>query len=336
MRLCWKFLVAAVFAFVVLVFPRSSRAATSVSCATQAELPPQDRDALAATGGRLAEAIVQQDYSALQAALLPAEAAEWAGIRGTVEHAAPLVKGGHMQLRSVYLLDATALAATGDTQFFCSNSTGSLTVTITMRSLPPGRYAVVLADAAGAALGGQMGIILAWDPTGATAAWKLAGLSVRQGVFDGHDGVWYWTHARELAKAGLPWSAWYCYEAARSLLVPVDFISSPNLEKLAAEQAQIKGSPQDAFPYSLADGPRTWKIDAVRLDASLRQPDLGVTYESVGVTDPAAARTEAVAVLSALLKAQPDLRQNFHGLWAYAMKDGKLTPVIELPMGQIP
>jgi hypothetical protein len=159
---------------------------------------------------------------------------------------------------------------------------------------------------------------------------------VRQGLFDGHDGVWYWTRARELAKADQPWSAWYCYEAARYLQVPVDFLSSTNLEKLNQEQAQIKGSPQDAFPLTLQDGARTWKIDAVRLDASLRQADLGVTYESTGVTDPAALRTEAIAVLSALLKAQPGLRTNFHGLWAYAVKDGKRTPVMELPMGQIP
>ena len=144
------------------------------------------------------------------------------------------------------------------------------------------------------------------------------------------------SRARELAKEDLPWSAWYCYEAARSLLVPVDFLSSPNLEKLGGEQAQIKNSPLDAFPYSLPDGSRTWKIDAVRLDTTLRQADLGVTYESTGVTDPAALRTEAVAVLSALLKAQPGLRENFHGLWAYAVKDGKPTPVIELPMTQIP
>lgn len=335
MRLCWKVLVVVVL-FALLALPQAGYAANSVSCTTQAELLPQDRDALAATGGRLAEAVLQQDYAALKSALLPAEAAEWDGIRGAVEQAAPLVKGGHVQLRSVYLLDASSLAASADTQFFCSNSTGSLTVTITMRSLPPGRYAVVLADAAGAQLGGQMGIILAWDPTGATAAWRLAGLSVRQAVFDGHDGVWYWERARELAKADIPWTAWYCYEAARYLLLPVDFLSSPNLEKLGAEQAQIKGSPQDAFPYSLVDGPRTWKIDAVRLDASLRQPDLGVIYESTGVTDPAAARTEAVAVLSALLKAQPGLRENFHGLWAYAVKAGKRTPVIELPMAQIP
>ena len=95
-----------------------------------------------------------------------------------------------------------------------------------------------------------------------------------------------------------------------------------------------------AFTYvnkhTLPDGPRTWKIDAVWLDPTLLHADLGVAYESTGVTDPAAQRTEAIVVLSALLKAQPGLRENFHGLWAYAVKDGKRTPVIELPMAQIP
>jgi hypothetical protein len=74
----------------------------------------------------------------------------------------------------------------------------------------------------------------------------------------------------------------------------------------------------------------------VILDASLHQADLALVYESTGVTDPAAQRTEAIAVFSAFLKVQPGLRQNFHGLWAYAVKDGKRTPVMELPMGQIP
>jgi hypothetical protein len=204
-----------------------------------------------------------------------------------------------------------------------------------MRGLPPGRYAVMLADAAGAALGGQMALILAWD-AGSTPGWRLGGVSVRQGIFDGHDGIWYWTRARELAKENLSWGAWYCYDAARALLVPVDFISSPNLEKLGTEQAQLKDSPQEAFPYSLPDGPRTWKIHSMGLDTSLHQADLSVTYESTGVTDPAALRTEAVAVMTALLKKHPGLREDFHGLWAYAVRDGKRTPVIELPMAQIP
>jgi len=336
MRLGRNIWSVAVFVLALLAVPRAGYAAGSVSCTTQAELLAQDRAALATAGARLAEAVAQQNDAALQSALLPSMAAEWDGIHEAAELAAPLLKGGQVQLRSVYLLDASSLKAAADTQFFCSNSSGSITVTMTMRGLPPGRYAVVLADAAGAPLGGQLGLILAWDPTGAAAAWKLAGLNAQQGSFDGHDGVWYWERARELAKAGLPWSAWYSYEAARTMLVPVDFLSSPNLEKLGAEQAQIKGSPQDAFPYSLAEGDRTWKIDAVRFDASLHQADLSVAYEATGVTDPAAVRTEALAVLSAFLKAQPELRKSFHGLWALAVKDGKRTPVIELPMGQIP
>jgi len=337
MQVCWGIWTAALVVWALAAFPMPGRAA---SCTTQGELQPPDRDALTAMGGRMAVAVLGQDYSTLQAALLPAEAGDWAGIHDSVELGAPLVKGGQVRLRNLYLLDASTLTAPADTQFFCSNTTGSLTVTMIMRALPAGRYAVILADSAGASLAGQMGIILAWDPTGTTAAWKLAGLTVRQGNFNGHDGVWYWSRARELVREDQPrsnsWPAWFSYEAARYLLLPVDFLSSPNSEKLSQEQAQIKDSPQDVFPYSLQEGDRTWKIDAVHLDASLHEADLAVVYESTGVTDPAAVRTEASAVLSALLKAQPGLRSNFHGLWAVAMKDGKRTPVIELPMAQIP
>lgn len=328
MRLRWEVWVVGS----LLALPTWSYAAT---CTTQAELSPQDRDSLSTTGARFSQAVLQQDLSFLQGQLLPAEASEWQGIRDAVEQAAPVVKGGQIQIRDVYLLDASSLPSPADTQFFCSNSTGSLTVTISMRQLPPGRYAVVLADAVGAPLAGQLALVLASEGNGSAAAWKLAGLSIRQGTFAGHDGVWYWSHARELAK-DQPWSAWFCYQAARYLLIPVDFISSPNLEKLSQEQAQIKGSPQDIFPYTLQDGPRTWKIDSIHLDPGLHEPDLAVTYESAGVTDPAAARTEAVAVLSALLKTQPGLKENFHGMWAYAMKDGKRTTAIEFPMAQIP
>ncbi len=324
MRLRWNVLAVAA----MLCVPVASQAAT---CTAQAELSAPDRAALTSMGGRLSESVLQQNFSTLQSALLPAESAEWDGIRGAVEQAAPLVKGGQIQLRSLYLLDASTMTAPADTQFFCSNASGTLTISITMHALPPGRYAVVLAEATGAPLDGQLGLILAWDGS----QWRLAGLSVHQGIFDGHDGVWYWSRARGLAQVD-PWSAWYSYDAARYLLLPVDFLSSPNLEKLQQEQAQIQNPPQAAFPLSLAVGDRTWKIDAVFLDPSLHQDDLAVAYESTGVTDPAAQRTEAIAVFSALLKAQPGLRQNFHGLWAYAARDDKRTPVIELPMAQIP
>ncbi len=330
MQIGWRILTAST----LLLMPLASHA---TSCTSQAELGSLDRDALSAAAGRVTTAVLAQDFNALQANLLPQEASEWDGIRATAEQAAPLVKDGKFQLRDVYLLDASDQPAKEDTQFFCSNATGSLTVTIRMNELPPGRYAVILADAAGAPLAGQMGLVLAWD--GSATQWKLAGLTVRPGVFDGHDGVWYWQRARELAKAdpkSNSWSAWFSYDVARYLLLPVDFVFSPNLEKLRQEQSDIVPPPQSQLPLSLPDGDRTWKIDDVGLDASLHEADLGVAYDSTGVTDAAALRTEGTAVMSAFLKVHPDIRANFHGLWAYAVKDGKRTPVMELPMKQIP
>jgi hypothetical protein len=328
MRLSWSDFIAA------LLFTAPA-ASFAVSCTTQAALQPQDRNALAAISQRLTVAILQQDYSTLQAQLLPAIASQWDGIHGEVELGAPLVKGGQAQIQAIYLLDASAQTETTDDQFFCSNASGSLTVTVNMHALPPGKYAVVLAEAAGAPLGGQIGLIVVWDPTGSTPSWRLGGVSVRQGIVDGHDGVWYWSRARTLATTSGPWSAWYSFDMARYLLLPVDFLSSPNMDKLNREQTQLKDVP-GPFPLSLDDGPRNWKIDAVRIDTTLRQSDLSVTYESLGISDPAASRTEAIAVLTAFLKAHPELRENFHGLWAVASKDGKLTPVMELPMAQIP
>jgi hypothetical protein len=302
----------------------------AVTCTTQGSMQPADRDVLASAAQRFSNAIIQQDASALQAGLLPAVAQQWEGIRDAAQAGAPLVKGGQAQLRSLYVLDATSLTAPADAQFFCTSTGGSMTVTISMRSLPPGKYALVLADAVGAPLAGQIGLVLGWDAT----AWKIGGIFVRPGMFDGKDGVYYWQRAREAARSGTPWAAYYGYEAARTLLVPVDFLSSPNLDKLNQEQQQIIGTPR--FPYSVHAGDRSFKIDSVHFDPSLRAADLGVVYESTGVSDPAAQRTEATAVLSAFLKAQPELRPAFHGLWAYSSTGGKITPVMELPMNQIP
>ncbi|HVC47361.1 MAG TPA: hypothetical protein VND90_08950 [Terracidiphilus sp.] len=320
----------------VLLLLSGPAACLAASCSTQAEMSTQDRDLLAGAGQRLVDAIVQQNYGALQASLLPQADQDWSGMQAAVENGAAFMKGGKAQIEEMYLLDATDGTTPADQQFFCSNASGSLTVTLTMHALPPAKYALVVADAAGAKLKGKMGLVLVWDPTGSVPAWKLGGLTVRQGAIDGHDGVWWWRQGRALAASGTPWAAYYSYEMARTLLLPVDFLSSPNLEKLNHEQAEIQNGPAHAFPLTVGDGARTWKIEGVEVDTSLHEADLRVTYDSLGMTDPAAARTEATAVLSALLKAHPDLRANFHGLWAYAVRDGKATPVMELPMRQIP
>jgi hypothetical protein len=320
------------------LFAFSPILACAVSCQTQAAMSGPERDVLITEVAPLADAVAKQNLDLLQASLLPAVVGDWEGIRSAAQAAKPLLQGGTIQLRSGYLLDATDLKSAGDTQFFCTNADNSVTVTVNLRGLPPGRYALVIADYAGAPMAGQLALILGQDATQG-GKWKLGGLFAREGALDGHDGLWYWVRARALAKKDTSWSAWFTYDAARALLLPVDFVSTPNMEKLNQEQLQLK-SPSDALPITLAGvGTYTgisWKLTGARLDLGLHEPDLALTYEGTGLTDPVAAKSEAVGVMAALLRLQPTLRENFHGFWAYAMKDGKQTFAIEVAMKDVP
>src|SRR3954453_15398191 len=174
--------------------------ARASTCTTQGEMNGQDRQTLASAGQQLGTAVIQQDFSSLQATLLPAIAQQWEGIRGVIEQGAAYTKGGQVQLNALYELDATSLTAPADTQFFCSNANGSMTVTVSMRALPPGKYAVILAYVLGGpgqapnATAGQLGFILGLEGN----AWKLGGVFLRPGLLEGHDGVWWWQRAREL------------------------------------------------------------------------------------------------------------------------------------------
>ena len=307
----------------------------AVSCTTQGSLKPADREAVLAAANSIAGQVSGQNFDQLQASLLPSVLGDWEGIRSVAQAAAPVIKGGKVYWGDGYLLDATDLKGPADTQFFCTNADSSATITISLRGLPAGQYALVIGDYEGAPLAGQMALILGTDAT-AGGKWKLGGLFVREGSLEGHDGLWYWRHARELAQKKVEWSAWFSYDTARWLLLPVDFLSSPHLEKLNREQAQLGGNPSDTLPLTITDAGKSWRITAIHLDTTLHNADLGFSYEGTGLTDPVAARAEAISVMSGLLKLHPELRENFHGLWAYAEKDGRRSYAIELAMHDIP
>src|SRR5215469_18602476 len=113
----------------LLLAPLTAHANT---CTTQGEMNAQDRETLASAGQQLGNAVIQQNFGAIQGTLLPAVAQQWEGIRGVIEQGAPYIKGGQVQLNALYALDATSLTAPADTQFFCSNANGSMTVTVSM------------------------------------------------------------------------------------------------------------------------------------------------------------------------------------------------------------
>jgi hypothetical protein len=299
-----------------------------------AEMQAKDREALLAAADPIATAVAAQNFDLLQASLLPAEIPDWEGIKATIQGAKALTQGGTPQWRTSYLLDATELKGSEDTQFFCTNPDSSMTVTVNLRNLPPGKYALMVADFAGTPLAGQLGLILGFD-----GKWKLGGIYAREGALDGHDGVWFWTHASEVGKKDMNWSAWFSYDTARWLLMPVDFVSTPHLEKMNAEQQKLK-APAESLPLTVTgagpDAGKSWRITAAHIDTTLHVGDLALVYEGTGLTEPAAARAEAVAVMSGLLRVHPGLRETFHGLWAYAEKDGRQSYAIELAMKDIP
>jgi hypothetical protein len=330
------------FALGTAILALTASPSWGISCTTESAMQPVDRTALLAAGNSIANNVAGQNFDQLQASLLPAVTSDWESIRGVAQGAGPLLKGGKVNWGDGYVLDAADLKAPADTQFFCTNSDSAATMTITLRSLPAGRYALLIGDYEGAPLAGQLALILGTDAT-ANGNWKLGGLFVREGALDGHDGIWYWRQARDLAQKKAVWSAWFSYDAARWLLLPVDFLSSPHLEKLNKEQSLLGANPADSLPITVTapasstqPSARSWRITALHLDTTLHEPDIGLVYESTGLTEPVAARAEAIAVMSALLKAHPELRENFHGLWAYAEKDGRRSYAIEQAMHDIP
>ena len=172
--------------------------AAGVSCQMLSQLAPDEREALTRIGGQMAAQVVGQDIVGLKEELLPSVKGDWEGISNVIEHSGPLFQGGKLQLDSIYVMDATHLIVPTDSMFFCSNQSGSVNVTLNMHALPPGRYALVLAESVGAKWAGKVSLILAWED-GPNAGWRLGGVMVRPGVLHGHDGRWWWSHARALA-----------------------------------------------------------------------------------------------------------------------------------------
>ena len=309
--------------------------AHAVSCTPQAQMTPGDGGALAAASLRVAGLVAGGDLAGLKSASVWAQ---FEGISGTAAGLEAALKGARFQVAALYALNAADLKPGEDeAQFFCSAPGSPLLVTMTISSLPAGSYALALVHAEGGTTPEHLALVLAKNAAG---EWQLAGLFARPAALAGHDGDWYWSRARELNKAGAKWSAYFYYQTARPLLVPVDFMSSPNLQKRDGEAttARPEGLPGESGtpPMTVAAGDQTFAVTGVRTDASLGGLDLLVHYNANAANvDPVYQRTQAVALMRALLDQHPELRANFHGLWVYADSPGRQPYAVEMTMDQI-
>jgi hypothetical protein len=173
--------------------------------------------------------------------------------------------------------------------------------------------------------------------------WAMAGFYPRATTAAGHDGLWYWTQARQMAKSNERWNAWLYFQQAEMLLRPANFVSSTHLEKLRTEATA-------AAPPSVAEGVNAntplvvkgtdgveYKIVGLSVDDSLGKEkiDVVVHAKADSLGDMAAQQKFEKAVMSALLGAYPELRKAFHGMWVFAETQGQNPGVLEQAMSDI-
>ena len=124
--------------------------------------------------------------------------------------------------------------------------------------------------------------------------------------------------ARELKSKGQNHAAWFYYQEARDLLVPVPFMSTMLTDKLYDEAQPVK--PADLPPVELAGNAKTFKLTALFPLAVGTELDLVAKYDAASVANSAATYQENLTVMKALLAKYPELRDNFDGVIARAVE----------------
>ena len=325
-------------------------AAAGETCTTQSALTPAQRASIAAAAHSLTAMVQADNTTLLRSSTTPEISKDFTALQSLVASTAPRLAGGVPTVDQIYLLDATSLKPNADgtapdAQFYCSLNRSTMEVEFTIPSLPPGIYAFAMVDVApppGAATPSpyRLSYLLHQDPA---QRWLLAGFYPRAATAAGHDGLWYWTHARQLATNKQPWNAWLYYQAAIKLLDPAPFVNSTHLDKLrteaaaAAPPALSEGISVDAPLVVKAAGGAEYRFTALTVDDSLGLPSLDIEahLQVESNTDPIAARKRNNDAASALLAAYPELRGPFHGVWIYAEAPNSNPFATEQPMADI-
>jgi hypothetical protein len=319
--------------------------ALAETCTTQSQMTPADRNALAATAKDLAGKMQVGDAAGIRTASVADVAKDFTAISDVVSNTAPKLKGGSPVVDAVYLLDASTLKPAADgsaaeAQFFCTLNRSATEADFLIPALPPGKYAFAVVEMRGSPAPWRLSFLLRQEQ----GRWLMAGLYPKPMTAAGHDGLWYWTQARQMVARKEHWNAWLYLRQAEILLLPADFVQSSHLEKLHSEA--LAAAPP---PLSTGIGPDTplvvkakdgteYRFTSLGVDDSLNASsiDVALHLKVNTTTDQGAARKQNIAAMSALLAAYPELRQPFHGIWIFADAPGQAPYATEQGMHDIP
>src|SRR5262249_16105962 len=160
------------------------------------------------------------------------------------------------------LLKAEGNAPLAHAEFLCGvfGSTGQTrdSAIFVLNGLPPGTYGVVIMDVNRAKSPYTLSLIL--QPIGAHC--NLAGFLPKAAPVAGHYAPWYLTQACQYKAKRQLHNTWLYLQQARSLISPLDFMTTLQTDKLYDEVQNAKPNdvPAAGTPADLVAGGRTYKL----------------------------------------------------------------------------
>lgn len=292
------------------------------SCQAANDMDPATRSALTNTAQRYFDMAAKGDVFNLKQNSIPSLASNFTAVETAVIDNKAAFAGAQASPRPPFLLQAQGTNPNPRAEFLCGvfGSQGQTrdSAVFVIPNLPPGNYGVLILDINGAK--GPYTLSLVLQQMGND--WKLGGYYAKASQIAGHDAPWYIERARQYKAKGQLHNAYFYFLEARSLLAPVDFMSTLQTDKLydEAQAALPPDVPTGGNTVDLPAAGKTYKLTSVFPLAVGNDLDLIVKYQSADVSNTTQTFQDNMAVIKALVTKYPELREAFAGVVARAVE----------------
>ena len=295
--------------------------AEAQTCQTSAELDDATRSAITTAAQRFFTSASTGDVATLRQNAIPSLAADFTGVEGLVTARQAEMAGAQPTVKNMFLLDEQGVAPDPHAEFYCGvfgkNGQTATSAAFYLDNLPPGKYAIVLIDAASTNARTSFSEVLQLNGTD----WKLAGLYIKPGQVGGHDGEWFAAQARDYKSKGQIHNAWLYYQQARNLMSPLPFMGTLATDKMFDESQNLlpPDFPAEGKPTDLGVGGATYKLISIYPVTVGNDLDVVVKYQATDISNTNESYQNNMAVIKGLLAKYPEFRDAFVAFEARAI-----------------
>jgi len=291
--------------------------ATAQTCSSASEIEEATRSALERTARQFFDYASKGDVFDLKQSAIASLGSNFGNIEAVVIDQKSVYADAQSTVRASYLLEASGAVPVARAEFMCGVWGTPSWAVFVINNLPPGRYGLVIQGVSTSK--GKYALTMVLKQEG--GAWKLAGYYSKPVEIGGHDGAWFLDKAREYKGKGAAHNAWFYYLTAWDLMAPVDFISTPRLDKLSDEMQSVRPSdlPTSDHPLALAaGGGRTYQLIYMSALPVGNDLHLLVKYRVADVSNTQQTFDENMTVIRAIVGRYPEFRDAFAGVVARA------------------